>query len=58
MRLLLIQGDYVGIYEGRKQLAVYAGAKELDLETAEQTRLASAKSIAQEPVQDHPHESS
>jgi hypothetical protein len=40
MRLLLIQGDMVAIYERRKQLAVYAGAKGLDRETAEQTRLA------------------
>lgn len=52
MRLLLIQGDYVGIYEDRKQLAVYVGAKQLDKETAEQTRLASSKSIASEPVQE------
>lgn len=51
MRLLLIQGDFVGIYEGRKQLAVYAGAKQLDRESAEQARLASTKSIEQEPVE-------
>ena len=46
IRLLLIQGDFVAIYEGRKRLAIYAGAKQLDRDTAEQTRLASAKSIA------------
>lgn len=39
MRLLLIQGDMVAIYEGRKQLAVYSGAKSLDRDSAEQTRL-------------------
>jgi hypothetical protein len=40
MRLLLIQGDMVAIYERRKQLAVYSGAKSLDRDSAEQTRLA------------------
>jgi hypothetical protein len=43
MRLLLIQGDHVAIYEGRKQLAIYIGAKSLDAESAEQTRLAKQR---------------
>jgi hypothetical protein len=40
MRLLLIQGDHVAIYENRKQLAIYQGASGLDTDSAEQTRLA------------------
>lgn len=40
MRLLLIQGDMVAIYDRRKQLAIFSGAKSLDRDTAEQTRLA------------------
>jgi len=40
MRLLLIQGDMVAIYDRRKQLAIFSGAKHLDRDTAEQTRLA------------------
>jgi hypothetical protein len=40
MRLLLIQGDMVAIYERRNQLAVFSGALSLDPTTAEQTRLA------------------
>ena len=39
MRLLLIQGDMVAIYERRRQLAVYSGALGLDDHLAEQTRL-------------------
>jgi hypothetical protein len=45
MRLLKIEGDFVAIYEGRKRLAVYAGASHLTQETAEQLRLASQKAI-------------
>ena len=41
MRLLLIQGDMVAIYERRKQLAIFSGALQLDRDTAEQTRLAT-----------------
>lgn len=40
MRLLLIQGDMVAIYERRKQLATFSGALQLERDTAEQTRLA------------------
>jgi hypothetical protein len=47
-RLLLIQGDYVAIYEGRKELAMYAGATGLDPATAEQTRTARRKKLEAE----------
>jgi hypothetical protein len=40
VRLLLIQGDLVGVYEDRQCLAVYAGATQLERESAEQLRLA------------------
>jgi hypothetical protein len=45
MRLLLIQGDYVGIYEDRKQLAVFAGALQLSAEDAEYFRNVSRRKI-------------
>lgn len=47
-RLLLIQGDYVAIYEGRQELAMYAGAKGLDTVSAEQTRTARRKRLEAE----------
>jgi len=47
-RLLLIQGDYVAIYEGRKELAMYLGATGLDAATAEQTRTARRKRLEAE----------
>lgn len=48
MRLLLIQGNHVAIYDDRKQLAVFEGAQHLDTESAEQTRLAKLKPVIQE----------
>lgn len=51
MRLLMIQGDLVGVYEGNKRLAVFAGAKEFDRESAEQLRLASRQEIDNTPVE-------
>lgn len=57
MRLLVIQGDLVAVYEGNKRLAVFAGASGLDRESAEQLRLASRKSIMTTPIGDeHGHE--
>jgi hypothetical protein len=50
MRLLLIQGDLVAVYEGSKSLAVFAGATGLDLKSAEQLRLASRKSLSDQPI--------
>jgi hypothetical protein len=50
MRLLLIHGDMVAIYEKRERLAVFAGASQLDNSSAEQLRLASRKSIMETPI--------
>lgn len=50
MRLLRVEGDMVAIYEGRKRLAVYSGAKHLTLESSEQLRLASQEAIDADPV--------
>lgn len=52
MRLLLVQGDYVAVYEGRRQLAVFAGALQMDLESAEQLRLASIDAIESAPTEE------
>lgn len=57
MRLLLIQGDLVGVYEGNKRLAIFAGASQFDRETAEQLRLASRQEIESTPVE-NPNEPS
>lgn len=40
MRLVLIQGNMCAVYEGRKQLAIYEGASELDTESVEILRRA------------------
>jgi hypothetical protein len=52
MRLLLIQGDFVAVYENRKRLAVFAGAKQIDKASAEQLRLASAKTLLEAPIEE------
>lgn len=52
MRLLLIQGDLVAVYEGKKRLAVFAGAKQIDKESAEQLRLASTKTLTEAPIEE------
>lgn len=55
MRLLMIQGDMVAIYENRTRLAVFAGASEFDPTSAEQLRLASRKSILETPIEENTH---
>lgn len=55
MRLLMIQGDMVAIYENRTRLAVFAGALQLDSTSAEQLRLASRKSILETPIEESNH---
>jgi DNA/RNA endonuclease YhcR with UshA esterase domain len=50
MRLLKVEGDMVSIYEGRKRLAVYAGASQLTVESSEQLRLATQEAIDADPV--------
>lgn len=52
MRLLIIQGDMVAVYEGRTRLAVFAGATQIDRESAEQLRTASAKSMQDMPIEE------
>lgn len=44
-RLLLIQGDFAAIYEGRQRLAVFAGASNATLDNVEQVRLMSKEEI-------------
>ena len=55
MRLLMIQGDMVAVYENRTRLAVFAGALQLDSTSAEQLRLASRKSILETPIEESNH---
>lgn len=52
MRLLVIQGDMVAVYEGRTRLAVFAGALQIDKPSAEQLRLASAKTMQEMPIEE------
>lgn len=56
MRLLLIQGDFVSVYDGRRRLAVFAGAQDLDRESAEQLRLVPAMTLLNTPVERKEHE--
>ena len=53
MRLLLIQGNFVGVYEDRKRLAVFAGAKGLDRESAEQLRLTPRQALESAPIEEN-----
>ena len=52
MRLLVIQGDLVAVYENRKRLAVFAGAKQIDKESAEQLRLTPTKTLVEAPIEE------
>jgi len=58
MRLLMIQGDHVGVYEAGttdrryiKQLAIFAGADQLDAESAEQLRLTPKRKLEAAPLE-------
>lgn len=52
MRLLLIKGDLVAVYENKKRLAVFAGAKQFDKESAEQLRLTPTKTLQDTPIEE------
>lgn len=60
MRLLMIQGDFVGIYEVRarkvQRLGIFAGAKQLDVDSAENVRRMPKSAIEAAPVEEPTHE--
>jgi hypothetical protein len=51
LRLLRIEGDLVAVYEGRRRLAIFAGARQLDRESAETLRLTPEATILAQPIE-------